>query len=133
MADIVCLEGVDALNLLFGTALILNDGHEILARLEAGDDVADIAEPYAEKLGKGDMAEGFVRLMKNWPPLQMEAITEMVQWALSKLDTDDRVMIRWKGDDESPETVTRFELGDHTLLIEFAHPPGSLQAAGAGT
>ncbi len=33
---------------------------------------------------------------------------------------------------EHPETVTKFELRDHTLQIEFAHPPGSLIAATNG-
>ncbi len=65
---------------------------------------------------------------ENWPDLHLEAVSKVVQWALTKLDTDDRIMIKWKGDADSTETVTKFELRDHTLVIEFAHPPGSMRA-----
>ena len=60
-----------------------------------------------------------------------EAVAQMVQWALGKLDTEDRITIRWKDDAEYRETVTKFELRDHELLIEFAHPPAGLRAPGA--
>ena len=63
----------------------------------------------------------------------MEAVTRLVGWALEKLDTDDRVMIEWKGDAEYHETVTKFELRNNTLHIEFAHPPvAAPQVAAAG-
>jgi hypothetical protein len=121
---------MEMLNQVFGTGIILNDGHEILARLEAGDELGDITEDLGKKFGKPDMAGEVRRVTENWPPLHLEAVSQMVQWALGKLDTDDRVTINWKGDAQHPETVTKFELRDHTLLIEFAHPPGSMQAAG---
>jgi len=121
-----CLEAMELLNLVFTTGLILNDGHEILARLNAGDDVADIAGDYCEKLDKQESANEFRQVVNGWPPLHLEAVTQVVRWALGKLDTDDRITIHWKGDADSPETVTRFELRDHQMLIEFAHPPGQL-------
>ncbi len=125
-----CIEAVELLNLVFATSLILNDGHEILARLRAGDEVADLAEEYARKFGKAEMAEEIRQVTENWPPLHMEAVSQITQWALGKLDSDDRITINWKGDAEHPETVTRFELRDHTLLVEFAHPPGGLTDPG---
>ncbi len=133
MVDVICSSAVQLLNAIFTTPLILNDGHEILQRLEAGDQVADIAEDLGQKFGQPGQAEKVRALANGWPPLHVEAIGSMVQWALAKLDTDDRVTIRWKGDAEHSETVTKFELRDHTLLIEFAHPPGSIQPARAGS
>ena len=127
MADVVCLQAMELLNTVFMAPLIFNDGHEILQRLEAGDEVADIAEDLGQKFGRPDKAQTVRSVIEHWPPLHIEAVAGMVQWALTKLDTDDRVMIKWSGDAEHPETVTKFELRDHTLVIEFAHPPGLLQ------
>jgi hypothetical protein len=125
-----CLEAMEFLNLAFTTAFILNDGHEIQARLSAGEDVADVTVDYLDRFGKEEFADEFRKVIKGWPPLHLEAVTKVVQWALGKLDTDDRVTIHWKGDADSPETVTRFELRDHQMLIEFAHPPSHFAQAG---
>lgn len=127
MAISGCGEAMQLLNLLFMTPLILNDGHEIHARLQAGDDLADVIDDYAQKFGKGDQAGDIRAVTESWPKLHLEAVRQIVQWALGKLDTDERVTINWKGDADNPETVTRFELRDQTLLIEFAHPPGSIR------
>lgn len=132
MADVSCLQAVELLNNVFNSPLILNDGHEILQRLEAGDDVDEIVGDLTEKFGRNGQTEDVRALANAWPALHMEAVAGMVQWALGKLDTDDRVTISWKGDADHPETVTRFELRDHSLLIEFAHPPGSVLANPAG-
>jgi hypothetical protein len=59
----------------------------------------------------------------------MEAVSTLVGWALAKLDTDDRIAISWKGDAEYHETVTRFEVREHELHVEFLHPPVSAGAA----
>ncbi|MEX0785837.1 MAG: hypothetical protein WD939_04300 [Dehalococcoidia bacterium] len=120
---------MELLNQVFGTALILNDGHEILARLEAGDEIADIGKEVGEKFGKPGVAEGLRQVISGWPPLHVEAVESMLRWALGKLDTDQRVTIKWKGDAEHNETVTKFELRNHTLVIEFAHPPLALASA----
>jgi hypothetical protein len=114
---------------VFQVPLILNDGHEILARLDAGDDVVDIVIELNGKFGRPEDQAAIRSVSKAWPPLHREAVSAMVRWALSKLDTEDRILLRWKGDAEHPETVTRFEFQDHTLLIDFAHPPGSLAPA----
>lgn len=127
-----CLESMELLNQVFQSGIIENDGHEIFARLNAGEDVVDLVGDYGKKFGKGKVARRIQEAVQDWPPLHREAVTKMVAWALSKLDTDDRVMISWKGNADHPETVTRFELRDHTLLIEFAHPPGGFSAAQAG-
>ncbi len=125
MADIgTCGATVDLLNTVFASGLVLNDGHEIHARLEAGDDVLDIVEDLNSRFGRPRLARAIRSVGENWPALHREAASEMVRWALSKLDTDDRITINYRGDRENPETVTRFELRDHTLVIEFAHPPG---------
>ena len=85
------------------------------------------------EFGQPDMVVDVQKVVRNWDPLHMEAVTKLVGWALGKLDTEDRVMIEWKGDAEYHETVTKFELRDHTLYIEFAHPPvAATQAAAAG-
>lgn len=126
-----CPEAMELLNLVTTTGLILNDGHEILARMRAGDAIPDIVEDLTQKFGQTDMTDSIRRVVDGWPSLHLEAVGEMVTWALGKLDTDDRVTMRWKGDAEHPETVTRFELRDHELLIEFAHPP-SLYATTRG-
>jgi hypothetical protein len=123
MAGSGCLEAMALLNVFFATAMVLNDGHEVLARLEAGEDVAEICDDYCRKLGREDHIAESRRLLKNWPPLHLEVVTQLVRWALGKLDTDDRITIHWKGDEDSPETVTRFELKGHEMIIEFAHPP----------
>ena len=124
-----CSEAMEVFNLVATTGLILNDGHEIFARLNAGDDLADIACDLGTKFGHPEMAGEVRRVVNGWPPLQREAIRQMVTWALSKLDTEDRITMRWKGDTESPETVTRFELREHDLYIEFAHPPSLFATA----
>jgi hypothetical protein len=134
MVDIGCSAAMDILNLVFQTTLVANDGHEILVRLQAGDEPTDILLDLGKKFGRfGKVGEARVgRMIRQWPPLHGEAVSQMLQWALEKLDTDDRVTISWKGDDESPETVTRFELRGNHLQIEFAHPPatpGRLQPA----
>jgi hypothetical protein len=114
---------MQVLNMVFSSGLIGNDGHEIAARLEAGDDVSDIVGDLAVEFGQPDMVTDVQKVVSAWPALHMEAVTKLVGWALSKLDTDERVMIEWKGDAEHHETVTKFELRDNTLHIEFAHPP----------
>jgi len=124
-----CPEAMELLNYVFNTALILNDGHEIFARLSAGDDVITIVDDLNSKFGRPRMGRAIRAVGDNWPPHHLEAVSTMVQWALSKLDTDDRITIDWKGDAESPETVTKFELREHGLHIEFAHPPFQLRAA----
>jgi hypothetical protein len=123
MSGTGCLEAMELLNLAFATVFILNDGHEILARMSAGEDVAAIAADYSARLGKGESADEIAKVIKGWPPLHLEAVTQVVRWALGKLDTDDRITIHWKGDADSPETVTRIELRDQEMLVEFAHPP----------
>ena len=130
MAEFGCPQAMELLNLVFNSIYIFNDGHEIRSRLEAGDDVADIVEDLGQKFGPSEALADIRRVTENWPRLHMEAVSEMVQWALGKLDTDDRVTITWKGDADHPETVTRFELRDHTLHIEFAHPPVIAAKAG---
>ncbi len=119
-----CSATMELLNTVFASGLILNDGHEIYARLNAGDDVLDIVEELNGKFGRPRLARAIRSVGESWPPLHREAASQMVRWALSKLDTDDRVTIQYKGDAEHPDTVTRFELRDHTLVIEFAHPAG---------
>ena len=118
-----CPESMEILNLVFTTGLILNDGHEILERINAGDEVPDIAHDLAAKFGRPDIIDAVDRVVGGWPALHLEAVRQMVAWALEKLDTDERVVIRWKGDAESDDTVTSFQLRDHELVIEFAHPP----------
>lgn len=132
MPDSQCNEAMQLLNAVFASGLILNDGHEILARLEAGDELISIATDLNDKFGQPGGANGIRRIIGAWPPLHLQAMSTLVQWALGKLDTEDRVRIAWKGDAEHPETVTRFELRGHDLLIEFAHPPGSLVAPSNG-
>lgn len=126
-----CPEAMELLNQVFGSGLIFNDGHEIYARLMAGDEVVDIAEDLGKKFGSEEAVRPIRRVMENWPSQHLEAVGEMVRWALGKLDTEDRVTIAWRGDADHPETVTRFELRDHSLLIEFAHPPVAVQAVTA--
>lgn len=123
-----CLETVGLLNAIFQVPLILNDGHEIFARLNAGEDVVEIVQDLNEKFGSAEHAPLIRSICDGWPPLHRQAISEMVRWALGKLDTEDRILIQWKGDTESPETVTKFEFREHTLMIEFAHPRDRLVA-----
>jgi hypothetical protein len=124
-----CAETVHLLNAVFQTYFIYNDGHEILARLNSGDDVVDIVQALNRRFGRREYRPLINALGQAWPPQHLEAITTMVRWALEKLDTDDRVMIEWKGNAMHRETVTKFELRDHLLTIEFAHPPGVLAIA----
>lgn len=128
MPEITCLEAMALLNTVFSSGLIFNDGHEIFARLQAGDDTASIVADFGRKFGQPESVQPIRDLVAAWPPLHVEAVSRVVEWALSKLDTEDRVMIRWKGDATSPDTVTRFELRDHQILIEFAHPPVGVPA-----
>lgn len=130
MADLGCGGAMELLNLVFDTALILNDGHEIYARLSAGEDPAQVLIDQGNKFGrfKKVRAAAIERVATNWPALHMEAVASVVTWALSKLDSPDRVRITWKGDADYPETVTRFELRGNHLQIEFLHPPAALRA-----
>ncbi len=123
-----CSEAMQLLTLAFQAPLILNDGHEIYARLERGDDLIEIFQDLNTKFGDQRNGTAIQTVAKAWPALHREAVAQILRWALSKLDTEDRILIDWKGDAENPETVTKFELRDHRLLIEFAHPPGSLGA-----
>jgi hypothetical protein len=130
MADLGgCYDVVKTLNLVFGTKLILNDGHEILARLREGDDMGRIVMDLGQKFRSfrnAAPAQG-AAIARAWPPLHREAVSQMVTWALSKLDDDDqRIWIKWRADADHPETVTRFALAGRTLEIELAHPPGPL-------
>lgn len=128
MAQVACVEAMDLLSMVFSSGIIGNDGHEILARLQVGDDPAEIMSDLGDKFDRSEQGRALQEVARNWPPLHLEMLAGVVQWALGKLDTDDRVMIEWKGDAEYPETVTKFELRDHTLRIEFAHPPVGSQA-----
>jgi hypothetical protein len=125
MPDLGCVEAMNILNLVFQSALVMNDGHEILLRLQAGDEPADILLDLGRKFSRFKVAreDRVGGMIRQWPPLHGEAVSQMLQWALAKLDTDERVSISWKGDDEAEETVTRFELRGNHLQIEFAHPP----------
>ena len=125
MADVGCTIAIDVLNLIFQSALVMNDGHEIYARLSAGDHPADVVVDLGKKFKRWDRLRPQVveSVIRNWPDTHMEAVSSMVTWALSKLETPDRVTISWKGDADYPETVTRFELRGNNLQIEFLHPP----------
>ncbi len=70
MAASGCSEAMELLNLLFATPLIFNDGHEILARLNAGDDIADLAEDYARKFGRAEKAAEIRKVTERWPPAE---------------------------------------------------------------
>lgn len=128
MPDSQCVQAMELLNQVFGSGLIFNDGHEILARLENGDDVGDIVADLGRKFGEAGTDDVVTRVVESWPPLQLQLVSQAVRWALAKLDTDDRVTIKWRGDAESPQTVTKFELRDHELVIEFAHPPAGISS-----
>ncbi len=119
----MCLQAMELLNTVFSSPFIFNDGHEILTRLNAGDELADIVEGLGTKFGRPEEAGGFRQVVQTWPPLHLEAVSQMVQWALSKLDSPDRIAIRWQGDAEHSETVTKFQLQGQILTVEFAHPP----------
>lgn len=95
--------------------------------------MADIVGDIAVEFGQPDMVAEVQKVINAWDPLHMEAVTKLVAWALEKLDTEDRIMIQWKGDAEYHETVTKFELRDHTLHIEFAHPPVAVAQAAAAS
>jgi hypothetical protein len=124
---------MEVLNTVFSSGLIGNDGHEIAARLEKGHHVADIVGDIAVEFGRPDAVVDVQNVVRAWDSLHMEAVTRLVGWALGKLDTEDRLLIEWKGDAECHETVTKFELRDHTLRIEFAHPPvAASQVAAVG-
>lgn len=125
VSDVHCAEAMQLVNQVFGSGLIFNDGHEIHARLEKGDDLGDILVELNSKFGKPRRAEAMRRVVAGWPHLHREAVEKMVHWALGKLDTEDRILISYKGDAQSEDTVTRFEFRDHTLLIEFSHPPAT--------
>lgn len=124
-----CMETVDLLNVVFQAPFIFNDGHEILTRLRAGDDVVEVVQGLNRKFGRREYRPMINALGDAWPSQHLDAITTMVHWALEKLDTDDRVMIEWKGNATNRETVTKFALRDHLLTIEFAHPPGVISIA----
>jgi hypothetical protein len=123
-----CAQTVELLNMVFQAPFIFNDGHEILTRLRAGDDVVEVVQGLNRRFGRREYRPLINALGSAWPPQHLEAITTMVRWALEKLDTDDRVMIEWKGNAANRDTVTKFELKDHLLVIEFAHPPGVLSS-----
>ncbi len=126
MAVPVCEAAMATMNVLCQTPLILNDGHEILAQLREREPIADIAASVGRKFGGRGMDDAIRDLARRWPPAHMEAVGRIVEWALEKLDTEERISIKWKGDADSPEVVTRFELRGSDLLIEFAHPPGAV-------
>ena len=100
-----CPEAMEMLNLVFSSGLISNDGHEIAARLEAGDSVEDIVGDLAVEFGQPDMVVDVQKVVRNWDPLHMEAVNKLVGWALGKRDTEDRVVNEWKGDREDDSTV----------------------------
>ena len=127
-----CTAAMEVLNTVFSSGLIGNDGHEIAARLDAGDDVADIIGDIAVEFGQPQLVVDVQKVVNDWPPLHREAVAQLVSWALGKLDTDERVMIKWKGDAEHHETVTKFELRGRTLHIELAHPPAAATPAAGG-
>ena len=133
MVQVACAEAMDLMSMVFSSGIIGNDGHEILARLNAGDDPVEIMGDLGDKFGKSKQGRALREVAGNWPPLHLQMLAGVVQWALSKLDTDDRLTINWKGDAESSETVTKVVLRDHTLDIEFAHPPVGVPATQAAS
>ncbi len=66
-----CIEFVSAMNALFSTALILNDGHEIYAVLEAGGDPLEEA---GKKFPENEQLRAFLEVKRGWPAHHMEAI-----------------------------------------------------------
>lgn len=124
-----CEESIQILNLVFGTWYVFNDGHEVLAQLEQGAAPVEVVDGLAAKFGSERERDVIRTVVQAWPPLHLEAVSRMLQWALSKLDSDDRITITWRGNDHNEDTVTRFELRGNTLLIEFAHPPARIGQA----
>ena len=125
-----CEEVMALLNHVSAVPLILNDGHEVLERLRAGGKIVDIVEDLNAKFGQPELAPAIRQVAEGWDQVHLEAVENMLQWALGKLDTEDRILIDWKGDADHPEVVTRFELRGRRLLVEFAHPAFA-QAASA--
>jgi hypothetical protein len=128
MASFGCAQTVGILNFLFDPRVIKNDKDEILARLVGGDSLASVLVDLGSRFQRFRRSSRLTEIesvVNNWPAVHLEAIRALVIWSLSSLDTSEPVRLRWKGDAEYHETVTKFEVRDNEVVIEFAHPPAA--------
>ena len=123
-----CAHTVDILNFLFDPRVIKNEREEILARLVGGDSLSSVLVDLGgrfQRFRRSSLLTEIETVVNNWPAKHLEAIRAVVIWSLSSFDTDEPVRLRWKGDADYHETVTKFEVKDNEVMIEFAHPPAA--------
>jgi hypothetical protein len=126
MASFGCAQTVNVLNFLFDPRVIKNERTEILAKLNAGDSLSSVLLSLGSKFQRFQRSSRLTEIesvVNGWPARHLEAIRALVIWSLSSQDTDEPVRLRWKGDADYHETVTKFEIREDEVVIEFAHPP----------
>ena len=126
MPDIGCCEAMRSLNIMLDDRVLGSRRDEVLARLERGDPLNSLATEFGLHIGafvRHNRAEEVNRVIKNWPPAHAAMIRGVVVWALTERKNGNSVKIRWYGNDDNPETITRVTFKNDEVVIEFAHPP----------
>lgn len=126
MADVFCRLMTEAMTDFFKEEVIGGREEQILQRLTAGESLpAFVHESVREvrTFRRQAVLAGTNQVVENWPAEHHDMIRSALMWALQKRLSGSPVKVTWKGDDEHEEFVTRIEIKDDELVLDFAHPP----------
>jgi len=130
MADVGCCKVMEAMGFIFAEERLDEIGEELLRRFRSderfGDIIAEIGDRYRCFPGKTRSSEAR-RIIEHWPAAHLAMVRSAIIWGITNRNAGVPTRFHWKGDDEHPETVTRFEIKDADIYVEFAHPPAFAQ------
>lgn len=128
MADWGCRLAVGYLNRLFSAPRPAGESPEIVARVAAGEDFTDvlIEKVRAEYGALSQRTRAVEFVVGHWPQEHVDVVQAMLEANIKRRPIEEPLQVIWKGDADNPETVTRFEVGENRLVVEFAHPPAAM-------
>ena len=128
MTDTGCCKTMETLNFLFNDRVLGPFTEEVLVRLKSDQLMGSIAAEIGTRfdLLRGyTKAEDVIHIIEHWPEAQLQMIRSTVVWGLEQRLKGTTMRFHFRGDDEFPETLTRIEVRDNDITIEFLHPPAT--------
>jgi hypothetical protein len=117
---------MEVLNFLFLDRVMGAMTDEVLMRLKANESMGTIAAQIGDRF---DLLRGYtksadvLRIIDHWPEAQLDMIRDTVIRGLEQRQKGVAMRFHFRGDDEYPETLTRIEVRENDITIEFLHPP----------
>jgi len=124
MGDWGCRLSVAYLNRLFSAPRPAGEPPEIVARVAQGEDFTKVLlEKVREEYGSVSQRTRAIEfVVGHWPREHLDVVQSMLEANIKRRPQEEPLQVIWKGDAEYDETVTRFEVGENKLVVEFAHP-----------